>query len=63
MQNRMEIFNEVVIQVLTFIYMMFKNSFRKDDRIGKAYIAIYLLCVLVNLLNLFRSVLILQLKA
>jgi hypothetical protein len=51
-QNRIEIFNEVTISVLTIIYMSFKMSFEKLNGLGKLYIWIYLICILVNVLNL-----------
>lgn len=51
-QNKMEIFNEVTISVLTIIYMSFKNSFEKRNGLGKVYIWIYMLCIVVNVLNL-----------
>ena len=57
-QNRIEIFNEVIISLLTYIYLFFKNSMVKDDNVGQAYISIYLFCVFVNVGNLTINILI-----
>lgn len=58
----MEIFNELSIAILTYIYIYFKNSFTKDFIMGNVYISIYMFCVFVNLINLFWNVLIDQMK-
>jgi hypothetical protein len=51
-QNKLEIYNEITISILTIIYMSFKMSFEKRNGLGKVYIWIYLICILVNVLNL-----------
>jgi hypothetical protein len=50
-QNFMEIFNEVCVMLITYVYMYFKQSFEPNYIIGIAFKSIYIMNFAVNLLK------------
>jgi len=49
-QNFLEVFNEVCMMMIIYVYMFFKQSFEANYTMGSVFIYLYVLSFTVNLL-------------